>query len=159
MMDPVGARLRMRIVVPATLIAVLVLTGMTSVAVAVRPHASPTFTANYRGSDPDGRVSFTLGGAYNEPLNRPPFTTYELYDLKFATECSRSGTKVPGLISLPHARRHASQQMHFTYRAHGFVIRGVLYGPLGRPKFKGTVEVVRRGCDGDVLPWTARLVL
>ena len=49
--------------------------------------------------------------------------------------------------------------MHFTYRAHGFVIRGVLYGPRGKPKFKGTVEVVRRGCDGDVLTWTAGLVL
>ena len=158
-MDPVGARFRMRIAVPVTLIAGLGLTGLTSVAVAVRPHASPTFVANYRGSDPDGRVSFTLGGAYNEPLNRPPFTTYELYDLRFATECSRAGMKLPGPIILTHQRRHASEQEHFTYRAHGFVIHGVLYGALGKPQFRGTVEVVRRGCDGDALPWTARIVL
>jgi hypothetical protein len=148
----------MRIAVPVTLIAGLGLTGLTSVAVAVRPHASPTFVADYRGSDPDGPVSFTLGGAVNEPLNRPPFTTYELYDLKFASECSRSGTKLPGVISLTHHRRHASEQQHFTYRARGFVIHGLLYGPLGKPKFKGTVEVVRHGCDGDVLPWTAKFV-
>ncbi len=148
----------MRIAVPATLIAVLGLIGMTSVADAVRPHVSPTFVANYRGSDPEGGVSFTLGGAFNEPLNRPTFTTYELYNLRFATECSRSPAALPGSIVLAAPRRHASEQEHFTYRAHGFVIHGVLYGALGNPRFRGTVAVVKRRCDGDALPWTARLV-
>ena len=153
-----GARLRMRIAVPVTLIAALALSGLTSVAVAVRPHASPTWVANYRGGGPGGPVSFTVGGADNETVDVPPSHNYELYNLKFATECSRTGTRLPGLISLPHLRRHVGDQERFSYRARGFVIHGLLYGPLRRPKFKGTVAVVRPGCDGDVLPWTAAIV-
>jgi len=149
----------MRIAVPAALAAVLMLTGITSVAVAVRPHASPTFIGNYAGSDAEGPVSFTMGGAANEVPGKRPFYTYDLYNLRFATECSRSGTRLPGTITLLHHRRHASEQEHFTYRAHGFVIHGVLYGPLVEAKFKGTVAVAKRGCDGDSLLWTAKVVI
>lgn len=148
----------MRIAVPATLIALLGLTGITGVAVAVRPHASPTFVGNYRGSNPEGSVSFTLGGASNGGVTQPTFYTYELYFLRFATECSRSPAAVPGSIILSQHRHHASERLHFTYRAHGFVIHGVLYGALENPKLKGTVAVIKQGCDGDALPWTVRLV-
>ena len=82
---------------------------------------------------------------------------YELDKLKFATECSRSGSSVPGAIFFTHQRRYASEKRHFTYRAAGFVIRGVLYGSFEEPKFRGTVEVHKPHCDSDRLSWTAKL--
>jgi len=135
---------------------VLTLTGLTSVSVAVRPHASPGFVQLYAGSDAEGPVTFRLSGPGKAGPGRPDYA-YELDKLKFATECSRSGSGVPGAILFTHQRRYASEKQHFTYRAAGFVIRGVLYGSFEEPKFRGTVEVHKPHCDGDRLSWTAKL--
>ena len=151
-----GARLFIRIGVLAASSAVLTLTradeclGRGSTACLARVCAALRRLGRRGPSDLQAQRAGKAGPG------RPDYA-YELDKLKFATECSRSGSSVPGAIFFTHQRRYASEKQHFTYRAAGFVIRGVLYGSFEEPKFRGTVEVHKPHCDGDRLSWTAKL--
>jgi len=131
----------------------LVLTSLPGVALAVRPSVSPSENVPYVGSDPEGPVTFLMMIL----TNKSPAVTYIMNGMKFATECAPSGSSAPGVIVITRHRTRVSQQPRFSYHRAGFVIRGHVYGSLGAPRVVGTVQLDEPGCDGDVLPFTARL--
>jgi hypothetical protein len=145
----VGARCRMLIVG-----LVLVFASVPGGALAVRPSVSPAENVRYVGSDPEGPVTFLMMILTDKA---PTPVTYIMNGMRFATECSRSGSRAPGEIVITRHRTRASQQPRFGYHRDGFIIHGHISGSLGAPRVTGTVQLDRPGCDGDPLPFTARL--
>jgi len=151
-LDAVGGRVR------TVAIGVLVLgAAVPGVAIAVRPSVSPVAQGYYTGSSPEGPATFWLTIADNEQPSGHSFFTYAPYSMTFVSECAPSGLKLRNGFVIPGRRTRAGQQLHFHYHSRGVVIRGALSGPLGGPNVRGTVQISRPGCDGDVLPFTATL--
>jgi hypothetical protein len=148
----VGGRIR-TVAIGALVLAAVV----PAVALAVRPSVSPVAQGYYTGSSPEGPVTFWMVLADNDQPNGHSFFTYAAYNMKFVTECAPTGLKLRKGFVIPGRRIRVSQRLHFRYHAHGVVIRGFVSGSLGGPNVTGTVQISRPGCDGDVLPFTAKL--
>jgi hypothetical protein len=107
------------------------------------------------GSDRFGKVTFFYAVDPTHLQHPPIVNIVTITQLRFANECSRAATKVPGTI-------HVDKHKHFRHEAHGFIVKGRLIGGLfgGRqtvgPKVVGTIETIH-DCDGDsdVVPFVA----
>jgi hypothetical protein len=119
------------------------------VAMAVRPSVSGSLV-RFVGSDPDGLVTLTIFVDSNQQR-----ISYAISDMRFATECSPSGTPVPGTIRLSRSVTD-NRPLRFRYRRAGVTIKGRLSGRAGGPKVTGTVQFATAGCETDVLPFSAK---
>ncbi len=124
---------------------------------AVRPHASPVAQADYRGSDPEGRVAFHMTLAYNDGFaGHPASWEYAIYAFRFATECNRAGVRLPANVTFDKKQRRAARILRFSYSGHGVRLRLTISGK-GLTTASGTVRISSRRCDGDWLPFTASI--
>jgi hypothetical protein len=83
----------------------------------------------------------------------PASWNYGLYDLVIATGCSRT-THVPGGVVVSD-RRKSSWRSRFSARMRGFRIKGTVSGSLSKPTVHATVKVLKSGCRGEVVKFTA----
>jgi hypothetical protein len=125
-------------------VTLLFVVAPTGAALAARIEVGGAAAIPYKGSDPEGAVTFL----YDEipTAGSHPIYTATVDEFRFASECG-AGT-VPGVIHIGHNKR-------FNYRGRGFVIRGTLVGGFLRPKVQGTAQVTAPGCDSDALSFTA----
>jgi hypothetical protein len=123
------------------LLAIVFMLVPAAVAVAHHIEVGASREMRYKGSDVYGRVSFDFGES--DSSGKHPVTTLTIRQFRFANECSRVGTKVPGRI-----RVRANGRFHST--AHGFTVTGRLVGRLQSRAVGTAQESV--DCDGDSDP-------
>ena len=113
--------------------------------------AAGPVTASYRASSPQGPVRFRM--LVSRAKADPASWNYGLYDLVIATGCSRT-THVPGGIVVSN-RRKSGRRSRFSARPRGFRIKGSVSGSLSKPTVHATVKVLKSGCRGEVVEFTA----
>ena len=105
----------------------------------------------YRGSDHMGAVRFKL--LIRHSSGKAAVYQYILYDLSFATACTRGGVKVPGQVTVTGAGRHE----RFSLRTKRYVLTGRISGAAESPRVTGTLRVLSGACGGEVLRFSAKL--
>jgi hypothetical protein len=122
------------------LLAIMVVFAATGVALASRVEVGASFLKTFKGSDRFGRVSFKLVNIETASASRHPIETLTVRQFRFANECSRKGTTVPGkMVVGRHGRFHST--------ARGFKVTGRLTGAQ-QERAVGTAQV-NKDCDGD----------
>ena len=107
----------------------------------------------YKGSDHHGAVRFRMVIRHRSVLGKAAVYQYTLYDLSFATACTRGGVKVPGQVTVTGSGRHE----RFSLRTKRYVLTGRISGAAERPRVTGTLKVLHGACGGEVLHFRAKL--
>jgi hypothetical protein len=130
-------------------VAIVVVMAATGVALASRVEVGASFLQPFNGSERYGKVSFELVNIETRSSSPHPVETLTVRRFRFASECNRAGTRVPGKMAVDrHGRFHST--------ARGFRVTGRL---LGNAQTRATgTAAVSHDCDGDSDPvhFTAR---
>jgi hypothetical protein len=136
----------------APFVVLLLATVAAGVASASRIEVGPGEGRTYTGSDAVGKVTLFYSSIDIRLTSPHPGEMVTLSGLRFANECSRTGTKVPGTITVGNSSVFAvTKHRSFRYDAHGFIVQGALdwhHAVLVPRKITGTIEWIR-DCDGD----------